>query len=224
MIKRTASCTPTNLVASSLPHVYLSINPSRAAEGEILKKKAKAALPTSGRIGRFAQFLVALAGESTARKITTGIDKYERLKPSAKAQWWDDTMTRMEKQIGRDKAIEVMQSCGRKCCGAQGRAKARALYEKSSSVAGFLERLNKTGMGGGRLRLIDSTTIVGGYDKCYCGQVASATKPFASDIYCQCSQAWLEQYFSAALGCAVTVIMEKTIREGAKSCEFFVTR
>jgi hypothetical protein len=187
-----------------------------------MKKKSNFALPKSGRIGRFAQFLIAIAGESDARKITLGIENYEALKPSAKARWWDQTMVRMEKAIGYENATEVMKSCGRKCCGAQTRAKTKAIYEKSSSVTEFLERLNKTGMGGGRLRLIDDATIAGGYDKCYCGQVAKADTPFASNIYCQCSRAWLEQYFASALGRPVTVTMEKTILEGAKSCEFRV--
>ena len=147
----------------------------------VMKAKPKSELPTSGRIGRFAQFLIAIGGENAALKIIRGIESYDKVKAPEKAAWWDITMVRMEKTLGREKALEVMQSCGRKCCGAQTRSRAKALYRESSSIADFLTRLNKTGMGGGRLVLVDDHTIRGGYDRCYCGQVAAATKPFASE-------------------------------------------
>ncbi len=187
-----------------------------------MKAKPKSELPTSGRIGRFAQFLIAIGGENAALKITRGIESYDKLKAPEKAAWWDITMVRMEKTLGREKALEVMQSCGRKCCGAQTRSRAKALYRESSSIADFLTRLNKTGMGGGRLVLVDDHTIMGGYDRCYCGQVAAATKPFASDIYCQCSRTWLEEYFSSIFNSPAKVRMDETIREGAQTCEFTV--
>ncbi|HBC47758.1 MAG TPA: hypothetical protein DCZ43_11985 [candidate division Zixibacteria bacterium] len=187
-----------------------------------MKAKPKSQLPTSGRVGRFAQFLIAIGGESAAKKIAMGIEGYDKLKPVEKAAWWDSTMVRMEKALGRDKAIEVMQSCGQKCCGAQTRSKAKTLFAKSSSIADFLTKLNNTGMGGGQLTQINDNTIKGKYNKCYCGQVASATKQFATDIYCQCSRAWLEQYFSSIFDRPVAVKMDKTIREGAATCEFTV--
>jgi predicted hydrocarbon binding protein len=53
--------------------------------------------------------------------------------------------------------------------------------------------------------------------------VSAADRPCASDIYCQCGRAWLEQYFGSIFERAVSVKMEKTILEGAKSCEFEIT-
>jgi hypothetical protein len=179
-------------------------------------------LPTSGRIGRFAQFLVMIGGARAAGQIAAGIDGYEKMKLREKAAWWDSAMVRLEKILGRKKAIEVMAACGRKCCGMQTRKKAIAIKRKSSSTADFLQQLNKTGMGGGRLALRNGTTITGGYDKCYCGQVRATATSFASDIYCQCSKAWLEQYFGSIFERPVSVKMEKTIIQGAKSCEFAI--
>jgi hypothetical protein len=186
-------------------------------------KSEKSNLPTSGRIGRFAQFLIAIGGARVAEKVTIGIDRYEKMRPTEKAAWWDYTMARLEKAIGRTRAIEVMVSCGRKCCGIQTRKKAIAIRRESSSTADFLQRLNKTGMGGGRLIQKDETAITGGYDKCYCGQVSAFSKPFAGNIYCHCSKAWLEQYFGSAFGRPVSVKMARTILEGAKTCEFTIS-
>ena len=188
-----------------------------------MNKKSKSSLPTSGRIGRFAQFLIAIGGAKVAEKITIDIDGYEKMTRPAKATWWDDIMVRMVKTLGRAKAIEVMASCGRKCCGIQTRKKAVTLWKQSSSIADFLQKLNKTGMGGGRLIQKDETTITGGYDRCYCGQVSGAAKPFATDIYCQCSRAWLEQYFGAIFERPAKAKFANTILEGAKTCEFVIS-
>ncbi len=187
-----------------------------------MRKREKSSLPTSGRIGRFARFLVAIGGEKSAGKVTLGINGYDGLNRREKAAWWDDTMVRLEKTLGRDKAIEVMASCGSKCCGAQTRKKAVAIRKESSSTADFLRRLNGTGLGGGRLNLRDENTITGGYDRCYCGQASAASKPFANDIYCQCSKSWLEQFFGAIFERPVSVKMAKTILQGAKTCEFTI--
>jgi hypothetical protein len=197
--------------------------PRRITKGINLKKNNKSKLPTSGRIGRFAQFLIEIAGEKAAEKIMAGLNGYDKLKAREKATSWDETMVRMEKALGRDKAIEVMASCGHKCCGAQTRSKAIALRQGSSSIADFLIKLNKTGYGGGRLKQINDTTIAGGYDKCYCGQVNATSRPFATDIYCHCSRAWLERYFQAIFDRPVKVKMARTIIEGAKSCEYTIS-
>jgi hypothetical protein len=187
-----------------------------------MKKANKSKLPTSGRIGRFAQFLTAIAGDKGAEKIAMGIKGYDKLKAREKAAWWDETMVRMEKSLGRDKAIEVMATCGHKCCGAQTRSKAIVLRRGSSSIADFLTKLNRTGYGGGRLKQINDTTIAGGYDKCYCGQVSAAFQSFATDIYCHCSRAWLKHYFESIFERPVDVKMAQTIIEGAKSCNYII--
>ncbi len=187
-----------------------------------MRKNEKISLPTSGRIGRFAKFLVEIGGIKAAGKIAAGIDGYENLTRSQKAAWWDGAMGRLEKSLGREKAVEVMASCGRKCCGIQTRAKAKAMFRESSSIDDFLQRLDKTGMGGGRLIREDETTISGGYDRCYCGQVSAAPKPFAGDLYCQCSLAWLEEYFGSIFERPVKVELTQTILRGAKTCEYKV--
>jgi predicted hydrocarbon binding protein len=168
-------------------------------------------------------FLTAIGGVQAAREVATGLADYVKMKPKEKAAWWDNAMVRLEKTLGRGKAIEVMASCGRRCCGTQTRKRAIVLRQESSSIADFLQKLNKTGMGGGRLIQKEETIITGGYNKCYCGQVSAAARPFANAIYCQCSRAWLEQYFGSIFERPVSVKMAKTILQGAKSCEFEIT-
>jgi hypothetical protein len=183
----------------------------------------KSSLPSSGRIGRFARFLVEIGGAKAAEKVAVGIAGYEKLSLREKAAWWDGAMVRLERIFGQEKASEVMASCGRKCCGIQTRNKAKALKRESSSIGDFLQKLNKTGMGGGRLIQSGEKIITGGYDRCYCGQVSAASKPFENDLYCRCSEAWLKQYFEAIFETPVKVDFLQTILRGAKTCEFRIT-
>ena len=70
--------------------------------------------------------------------------------------------------------------------------------EESKSVKGLLARLNERRIGGGRLKLRNKNTIVGGYDWCYCGRVKHTQQPFPTDTYCHCPAEWYKSLFEAA--------------------------
>ena len=92
--------------------------------------------------------------------------------------------------------------------------------EESGSVEDLLARLNEAGIGGGRLRLRNKNTIVGGYDWCYCGRVKQTEEPFPTDTYCHCSTGWYRSLFEAAFGKPVKVRLKNSILQGARTCEF----
>ncbi len=92
--------------------------------------------------------------------------------------------------------------------------------KESKSVEELIAKLNEAGIGGGRLKLKNKHTIVGGYDWCYCGRVKQTEEPFPTDTYCHCSTGWYKSLFGAAFDKPVEVKLKQSILQGADSCEF----
>ena len=93
-------------------------------------------------------------------KIMLDADKYESSNYAKKAAWWRGATLRLEKEVGKETAIKIMESCGRKCCGGTYRKHAEKYWMESESVEDFLDKLNNyvwhgqvVGIGGGRLKL-----------------------------------------------------------------------
>jgi predicted hydrocarbon binding protein len=176
----------------------------------------------SGRIGRFAKMIEKETNPKTVDKIMKGADKYEKSSYAEKAKWWNDAVTRLEKEVGKKGAIKIMQSCGRKCCGLTSRKRVKQIISQSKSIKELIDKLNKIGLGGGRLKLKDENTITGGYDHCYCGQVKQTKEPFSSLLYCHCSTGWYKQLFETAFERPVEIEILQSIVAGKKTCEFVI--
>ena len=187
-----------------------------------MKKSKKTSLPTSGRIGRIARILVSEVGESRARKIMKGAETFNQLSQPLKAEYIKNMIKRMKQIIGVPKTYQLLVSCGQKCCGVSTRKKATEIFKKSKSLKEFINLLNKQGIGGGRLKMKDKTTITGGYDRCYCGMVSKTRSPFTDTTYCTCSTGWYKQLFETALGRPVEVKILQSIVAGAETCEFII--
>jgi predicted hydrocarbon binding protein len=199
-------------------------------------RKSKSKFPTTGRIGRIAKKIEAEAGLAVLRDVMTDVDEFQRARSSAdKAAWVRKLIARLEEQVGREKTIGIMQKCGLMCCGVTSRKRVKLLMSESGSVEEFVEKLNEsgsveefveklneTGFGGGRLKMKDKNTIVGGYDRCYCGLVKHTKEPFPTDTYCWCSTGWYKQLFETALGRPVDVELIQSIVSGADTCEFVI--
>ncbi|MFB0509561.1 MAG: DUF6144 family protein [bacterium] len=182
----------------------------------------KTKIPKSGRIGRFAKMIEKETNPKTVEKIMKNTDKYEKSSYAEKAAWWNDAVRRLEKEVGKKGAIKIMQSCGRMCCGLTSRKRAKQIMSQSKSIKELINKLNKIGLGGGRLKLKDEKTITGGYDHCYCGQVKQTKEPFSSLTYCHCSTGWYKQLFETAFERPVEVEILQSIICGAKTCEFVI--
>ena len=182
----------------------------------------KGKIPTSGRIGRFARMVEKGTNRKTVEKIMKETDQYEKKNYAEKAAWWNETINRLEKEVGKKSTIQIMQSCGRMCCGITNRKRVKQLMSQSESIKELLDRLNKMRLGGGRLKMKDDKTITGGYDRCYCGQVKQTQEPFSSLTYCHCSTGWYQQLFETALGRPVEVEIMQSIICGDKTCEFVI--
>lgn len=177
-------------------------------------------LPTSGRIGRIVKKMLSKVGLSKTEKVMKGADAFNKLNQPAKAKYVREMVIRMKKTIGPAQSNEILASCGSMCCGVTTRKAAVNAMNASKSLKKFIQELNKRHIGGGRLKLRGKDTIIGGYDRCYCGMVSKTRTPFPDLTYCHCSTGWYKQLFETALKKPVKVTIKKSIICGAKTCEF----
>ncbi len=187
------------------------------------KKDKIDGIPSTGRIGRLAGIIERKAGKKTLHKVMRDVDQYTLTSnPSKKAAWLRVAIEQLEQLVGAETAGNIMQECGKKCCGQRTRERAKKLMLESDNIEDFVNKLNKEGLGGRRLKVVDQNTITGGYDHCYCGQVRHTEQPFSNKTYCLCSVGWYKQLFEHALERSVEVEITQSIISGAETCEFII--
>ncbi|PLX20771.1 MAG: hypothetical protein C0597_03915 [Marinilabiliales bacterium] len=179
-------------------------------------------IPQTGRIGRFARILETKANQETFEKIMINSPDYNAFKAEQKAEWWKNAVEKLEKELGKDAALEVMRTCGSKCCGAGQRKTAKHLMAEATSLKVFLEKFVNYGVKNGALEyeIIDDSTFITKHNKCFCGQVKKSKELFKTNTYCQCSVEFNKQFFEAAFERPVQVKLNKSILNGDKWCEF----
>jgi predicted ArsR family transcriptional regulator len=183
-----------------------------------------ARMPRTGRIGRFAKIVAEETSQDVLLEIMQDSENYQGYRPAEKAAWWRAAIERLEKAVGREGAIEIMESCGRKCCGQGQRKTAKRLMAESESIEAFLDRISRHDVKEGDLTyvLVDENTIIAEHNKCFCGQVKRTPDPFSTSTYCQCSVAFNRAFFEAALEQPVQVELVQSIIQGADSCRFII--
>ena len=179
-------------------------------------------IPKGGRIGRFAKIVKSKTTEDSYIRIMEKSDEYDKYRPENKALWWNNAIKRLENELGSEKAIEVMRTCGSKCCGQGQRKTAERLMDESSSIEDFLEKLSKYEVKDGELeyKLTNNNTIIGKHNRCFCGQVKKSKELFKNSTYCQCSVEFNKQFFRAAFKKPVEVELKQSILNGGDYCEF----
>jgi len=175
--------------------------------------------PRTGRIGRFVKIVEKEVPKDIMMKIVQDSDKFNSLSPNKKAEWWNDAINRMKKEIGIDKTKDILSICGSKCCGQGHRKTVRKKFEESNSIEDFLKKISIKGV---TYELVDKNTIVAEYERCFCGQVKGAKKTFSDMTYCECGTEFNRQYFSSAIGKPVDVELIKSIISGSDSCKYLI--
>jgi hypothetical protein len=181
-------------------------------------------IPRTGRIGRFAKIIQRELGEEILLKVMENSDRYQSFNALNKAKWWRSAIKRLDDLVGSEKASQIMNFCGQKCCGQGIRKTARRLRSESRSIEDFLKKASTYGLKEGEVEytLKDNNTILGTFHRCFCGQVAQTDTPFENMIYCQCSTEFHKQYFEAALDRPVKVKIKQSIINGANTCNFVI--
>lgn len=133
-------------------------------------------------------------------------------------KWISCLIDGLDEHVGEKTRAMILEQCGRQCQSQSFIKKAKDIYEKSSRINDFLDKL-------GRVykhlhREGDNVYIV--YPRCYCSQVNKIPKGKLSGTYCNCSRGWSKALFEGALGRPVEVIMEKSMINGDNQCKFRV--
>lgn len=181
-------------------------------------------IPKTGRIGRFAKIVEKTTDKDSFVKIMQDSPEYCNFKPDETSEWWRKAVERLENEVGTARSVNVMRECGSKCCGTGQRETAKKMMADSSSLTDFLNKLGKYKVKDGVLeyKLIDNNTIIAKHNKCFCGQVKESKMLFKNRTYCQCSVEFNKQFFEAALGKQVDVVLKQSIINGGSCCEFEV--
>lgn len=179
-------------------------------------------IPRTGRIGRFAKIVEARTKQDTLLRIMKGAEQYGEYRPEQKARWWKQTVERLESELGDEAAVEIMGTCGGKCCGSGQRKTAKRLMIESSSIPDFLDKVSHYKVKEGEIeyRMIYDHRIIGKHNRCFCGQVRQSKELFAGSTYCQCSVAFNRQFFGAAFDKPVQMELKSSILNGDDFCEF----
>ncbi|KON31772.1 hypothetical protein AC477_03835 [miscellaneous Crenarchaeota group-1 archaeon SG8-32-1] len=176
-------------------------------------------IPKTGRIGRFAKIIKKEVPKELFLTLLKDSEKYSSFSPSRKAEWWKETVIKMENELGAEKTKEIMTICGSKCCGLGHRKTVRKKFEESSSIEEFLKKISARDV---TYKLIDKNTILAEYQRCFCGLVNATKTAFPNMTYCQCSVEFNRQYFSSAFNKPAKVKLIKTVITGNDSCQFAI--
>ena len=176
-------------------------------------------IPNTGRIGRFVKILKKEVSKDIMMKIVEDSDKYNSYSPIKKAEWWNNAVILMEKELGIEKTKEILKICRSKCCGQGHRKTVRKKFEDSKSIEEFLEKISIKGV---TYELVDKNTIVAEYGRCFCGQVKGAKTTFSNMTYCECGTEFNRQYFSSAFDKPVEVELIKSVISGSDSCKYVI--
>jgi hypothetical protein len=176
-------------------------------------------IPKTGRIGRFAKIVKKEVSKELFLRFLKESAKYNSFSSSEKAEWWKNTIIRMENELGTEKTKEIMKICGSKCCGSGHRKTVRKKFEESDSIEEFLKKISAKDV---TYKLVDKNIILAEYQRCFCGQVKGTKTAFPNMTYCQCSAEFNRQYFSYAFNKPVKVELIKSVISGDDSCQFNV--
>lgn len=181
--------------------------------------------PHTGRIGRLVKVLENESDKNLVLIVLEDAEKYDSLNEEEKSAWWKKSVEKMERHFGKDKAVQIMRTCGAKCCGKGQRETSQRLMKEAGSLEKFLDKISKHDVRQGELTYIleNNNTIIADHNKCFCKQVANSRQQFKNLTYCQCSVEFNKQFFTAALGKAVHVELLQSIICGANSCKFKIT-
>ncbi len=182
------------------------------------KIKQTLKIPKTGKIGNLARNIEKQAGLGVALKVMKNVEQFESTHNRIiQAEWIKEAIKRLEKEVGTEKSIKIMENCGRDCCKKHTRYK--KLIKESKPIEEFLDKLST---GGFQFKLKDKNTIVGEYDKCYCYMIKQTKKLFTTKTYCHCGVGHIKEIFESFFKKPVKVELVQSVITGAKSCEFLI--
>ncbi|MCW4023699.1 MAG: TrmO family methyltransferase [Candidatus Bathyarchaeota archaeon] len=180
-------------------------------------------LPTSGRIGRLAETIAEQTSIQTAQEVFEAWNQ-QKIGKSKDPEKIQNLMVALEQKVGKEKAIEIMHECGRKCYDsiAYLQKSAEELKNKHpASLQEHVKNLNKKFASTSKIELTSDNTLIYQQLKCYC-MVKNPEKPLDNKNYCQCGVGCRQKFFEAIFEKPVKVELLESIATGGESCKFLI--
>ena len=155
-----------------------------------------------------ADFKQTIASVGTYDKTTGASDQ---------AEYINELLNHTTMQYGEQMTTKVMRACGYSCLDDSSIATTKRYYEEAKDMDEFLDKLNKNGIGGGKLHF-EGKHIIATYDQCYCALASQKDK--LPGCYCQCSCGWFEKLFVEVIKKPVKVNIKESIISGEQHCTF----
>jgi predicted hydrocarbon binding protein len=183
-----------------------------------------------GMIEQFGGDVEAVAGEDVRREVLAGA---ERLKASSSPEkvslWMRDAVDRLDELAGDDARV-VMERCGLACSKVNHGVTDRAVARRArfATEEAFLAAEAAKPANGTRIEL-DGDVLYQVYAprefshpmRCFCGLMRGLPADAAvSPTYCQCSRAFVRNYWSQVLGRPVAVEILSSSVTGSAECRF----
>ncbi len=174
-------------------------------------------IPSVGNLGRIAK---NIAEEINEEMLNAMFQDYSpSLSGANRAQWVLRMIQRLEREIGHESTINILEQSGRQSCSIHFKNTVKKLKNESDSIKSFVNKLQEKYKRSSFFELSNNKTIIGGHRRCY-NIIKSATKPIDSQTYCYCCVGHNKEFYESALGKPVEVKIIETVMTGGDTCKF----
>jgi hypothetical protein len=174
-------------------------------------------IPNTGRLGSLANTIAEVVGNDVLNELFG--DYKASLKGESLSNWVLQILKKLEKAVGNEKTIMIMEEDGRKSCGNGFKNTVNKLMEKSDSIQEFIENLQEHYKKSSFFEYIDDQTIVVGHYKCYL-MIKSAKKPIDSNIFCHFCVGHGKEFYETGVKKPVNAKILETVMTGGQTCKF----
>jgi hypothetical protein len=187
----------------------------------------------AGPMEEIARRIEQFAGAEVCKKVMKGKDEMLAAKdPVKSALWMKKAIDRLDASTTPEKCRQIMTACGRACLAmnVKGTEATKEVRRKCATEDEFLNiELNATPditryeRNGDILYWYYTPRKIGKGMRCVCPLLSMLPEDVnASPTYCQCSQAFVQAYWSGILERSVKVELGETSITGANECKFII--
>jgi hypothetical protein len=177
----------------------------------------------TGRFGRITKNIINNGFEEYLDNILYDSMEFPKMNKKQKAEYIQLVIIRMEKYIGKDNTLKVLNSCGKQCCGKSWTTFAKDIWDETKELTRFFEFLNirEKAYNTEFVYNKEKNTIIINRGKCLCGLVEKAQFKYDTGRYCECSTGHFKEFFEAIFS-VEDISIKQSILYGADCCTWEV--
>ena len=174
-------------------------------------------IPSTGRLSSLAKTIAEEIGEDVLNNLFR--DYKTSLKGEDLAKWVLNMLNQLEKKVGTETTIKIMEQDGRKSCSKGFKNTVKKLMENSNSIQELVKSLQNHYKKSSFFEYLDDKTIVGGHKKCYM-MIKSAKKPIDSKIFCHFCVGHGKEFYETVIKKPINAEILETVMTGGQTCKF----